>query len=244
MRATLTYHSIDDSGSPISVSAAAFEDHLRWLTSGRARVLPLTELATEPHAAGDAVAVTFDDGFSNARWAVERLLDHGITPTIFVVTGHVGGTNAWGGRDQPGIPTLPLMAWSDLEHLVSRGAHAEAHSRTHPALTGMSRVQLDDELKGSQHDLRERLGVTSAHVAYPYGDVDDVVAARAGDFFTFGHTTEFNFIPDTCERTRLPRLDMYYFRSSKLLERWGTAGFRSRMTWIRARRRIRAFATR
>ena len=38
MRAILTYHSIDDSGSPISIAPADFRRHLDWLTSGRVPV--------------------------------------------------------------------------------------------------------------------------------------------------------------------------------------------------------------
>ncbi|TFG50637.1 MAG: polysaccharide deacetylase, partial [Gemmatimonadales bacterium] len=44
MRAILTYHSIDDSGSPISVAPEQFRAHVRWLQSGVIRVVPLAEL--------------------------------------------------------------------------------------------------------------------------------------------------------------------------------------------------------
>ena len=63
MRAILTYHSIDPSGSPISVSPAAFRRHIEWLASGRVRVVRLEELMRLP-AGEDAVALTFDDGFA------------------------------------------------------------------------------------------------------------------------------------------------------------------------------------
>ena len=64
MKAILTYHSIDPSGSPISVSPDAFEAHVRWLSTGRVRVVPLEELG-QLSADVDAVAITFDDGFEN-----------------------------------------------------------------------------------------------------------------------------------------------------------------------------------
>ena len=40
MRAVLTYHSIDDSGSPISVRRDAFQRHVKWLASGQVAVAP------------------------------------------------------------------------------------------------------------------------------------------------------------------------------------------------------------
>src|SRR5690606_37701023 len=60
MRAILTYHSIDESGSPISVSREAFRAHVRWLASGAVKVRPLAELV-DARDGGDAVAITFDD---------------------------------------------------------------------------------------------------------------------------------------------------------------------------------------
>ena len=53
MRAILTYHSIDDSGSPISVSPAAFRRQLEWLVAERVRVVPLSELSHLPVGSPD-----------------------------------------------------------------------------------------------------------------------------------------------------------------------------------------------
>lgn len=111
MRAILTYHSIDESGSPISVSPSAFRAHVRWLASGAVRVLPLDELVKADDRM-DAVAITFDDGFENfATECADLLVEHALPTTVFVVPEHVGRTNEWGGVASPGIPTLPLMSW-------------------------------------------------------------------------------------------------------------------------------------
>ena len=240
MKATLTYHSLDDSGSAISVTPQAFTRHLAWLTSGRVRVLTLDQLAAHPDNSSDAVAVTFDDGFLNIREGVERLLENGVPAAIFVVSGYVGGTNTWGGRPQGGIPTLPLLDWTDLERLAARGAALETHTRRHAVLTGLSDTALDDELHGCQEDLHARLGSRSAHLAYPYGEVDDAVARRAAAYFRFAHTTEFRFMTSTDTALRLPRLDMYYFQAPGSLEAWGTRAFARRVGWCAVRRKIRA----
>jgi len=240
VKAILTYHSIDDSGSPISVSAAAWTAHAEWLSQRRVRVLGLDDLIAHPHAGDDAVAVTFDDGFLNARSALETLRAHGLPVTLFVVSGHVGGTNAWGGRVASGIPTLPLLGWDDLEKLLARGVSIEAHTRTHPRLTTLSGVALGDELQGCREDLETRLGVRSTHLAYPYGDFDDAVVATAARSYRAGHTTTFRVMEQAHDRMRLPRLDMYYFGVRGRLEAWGAPGFRRRLAWIRTRRAIRA----
>jgi len=239
VKATLTYHSLDDSGSAISIPPAVFDQHLAWLTSGRARALELDRIATDPDSAGDAVAVTFDDGFRNTREAIERLLAHEIPTSVFVVTGRVGGDNDWNGMAQRGIPTLPLMTWTDLEQLVAKGLTVEAHSRRHAALTGLSAAELDDELGGCQEELRARLGAQSSHLAYPYGESDETVEARAGKYFRYGHTTEFRCLSKDDDALRLPRLDMYYFQNPGMLESWGTRMFARRVAWIALRRKAR-----
>jgi len=239
-RAILTSHSLDDSDSAISLAPERFTRHADWLTTGHVRVLPLGQLAGAADESGDAVAVTFDDGFLNTRSAIERLLDHGIPVTLFVVTGHVGGTNAWGGRPHPGIPALPLLGWKDRESLRARGAAIESHTRSHASLPRLSTTQLDDELQGGQADLEARLGVRSQHLAYPYGEVDDIVATRAAKYFRFAHTTEYRCVTAADDPRRLPRLDMYYFHDARSLDEWGTPAFARRVAWIRARRRIRA----
>jgi len=240
MIATLMYHSIDQSGSPISASPATFARHLKWLTSGRVRVLPLDGIVRESGDAPDAVAVTFDDGFVNAKPVLDELLANGIIPTVFVVPGHVGRTNAWGGRDQAGIPTLPLLDWDALGELATRGARIEAHSRTHPHCTELTRDQLVDELEGGRDDIERRLGRRSSHFAYPYGDLNDAVVERARATFAFAHTTEMRSLSGRDDAARRPRLDMYYFQAEGALDGFGTPAFRRRLTWLRTRRAIRA----
>jgi peptidoglycan/xylan/chitin deacetylase (PgdA/CDA1 family) len=240
VKATLTYHALDDSGSAISVAPDAFARHLQWLSSGTVRVLTLGQLVNEPDDAADAVAITFDDGFLNARSAVDRILDCGFPVTIFAVTRHVGGANNWGAAASTTVPALPLLDWPDLERLAARGAAIESHTRTHVALPGRSDAAIDDELQGCREDLYTRLGMHSTHLAYPYGEVDDTVAARAAVHYRFAHTTEFRVLTTRDAPMKMPRLDMYYFQSPGALEAWGTRAFARRVAWCAAKRKIRA----
>lgn len=239
MRATLTYHSIDESGSPISVSPAAFDAHLAWLASGRTRAVSLDALIHRGDDAEDVVAVTFDDGFANIKEPVERLRAHGIPVTIFVVTAEVGRTNAWGGVTHPSVPTLPLLDWAALEHLASLGVEIAAHTRTHAPLSQLSAAAIDDELGGCREDLVRRIGATSGHMAYPYGDVDKRVAAHASVHFRSAHTTELRPLRVADHPMHLPRIDMYYFQAPSAIAHWGTRAGRARLSWIGLRRLMR-----
>lgn len=236
MRAILTYHSVDELRSPISVTSAAFAGHVRWLCRGGIPVLPLDTLLARPGTATPAVAVTFDDALATARPAIEQLLSEGLPVTIFVVTGRVGQTNNWGGQPQAGIPTFDVMDWSDLEALRARGADLAPHTRRHPRLTRLPDDALDEEIGGSVEDLRRRVGTVSGHFAYPYGDVDARVAARATSHCQWGHTTAFRPLRAEESAMFVPRLDMYYFNQPDALDAWDSARFRARLQAIRARR--------
>lgn len=239
MRAILTYHSIDDSGSPISVPMPAFRRQVEWLRSGRVQVVTIADLVSRP-SGPDAVALTFDDGFTNFAAAAPLL--GGLPVTLFVVTDHVGRTNEWGGRPARGIPTLPLLDWPALGSLAAEGVTLGAHTRTHPELSALTAAQLDDELAGSAERVRAETGQVVDTVAYPYGAVNAAVAAAAARQFRWGCTTALRLLGRAEARLELPRLDMYYYRRPGQLEAWGTPQFAARLAYRRALRTARRVA--
>ena len=247
MRAILTYHSIDESGSPISVGPDAFRAHCAFLASGRVQVVSLESLWENPPA-GDAVAITFDDGFANfATEALPLLQEHALPATLFVVSDHVGGHNDWEGRRTQRVPHLPLLSWTELSDLETRGVRIGAHTRRHRKLTSINGIELRDEVQGSLARIESALGRRPTSFAYPFGAVDEQAAAVVREACALACTTELRALGTHEDRALLPRLDMYYFRDRGQLEAWGTAGFRSRL-WLRGQgrrlRRLAAGATR
>src|SRR5439155_21194204 len=108
----LTYHSIDDSGSPISIRPDAFRDQMASLRDGGWRALQPLELL-QGHVRGGwperTLAITFDDGFVNfAEHAAPVLATYGFPAILFVVAGHVGGHNDWPAQPR-WVPPLPLL---------------------------------------------------------------------------------------------------------------------------------------
>jgi peptidoglycan/xylan/chitin deacetylase (PgdA/CDA1 family) len=239
MRAILTYHSIDDSGSPVSVSPQAFRAHVRFLASGRVAVVPLAEL-WQMRDGEDAVSITFDDGFANvAREALPLLAEHALPSTIFVVTGHIGGMNDWGGLSHDGIPTLPLMSWEMLGAARDDGAEVGAHTRRHADLTTLAPGALEEELSACAESIATNMGVLPSTFAYPFGRVSPAVASAVREVYDLACTTELRALSADDDAVLLPRLDSYYLREPGQLESWGTAAFRSRL-WLRAQgRRVR-----
>lgn len=239
MRGILTYHSIDDSGSVISIGLDAFKRHVEWLASGTVEVLPLEELHRRQavSAEGESLAVTFDDGFLNfAEHAWPLLREAELPVTLFVATLCVGGTNAWGGVEEDGIPTLPLCNWDVLRSMVDEGLVLGSHSRTHPRLGSVTDERLADELEGSLDDLELRTGVRPRSICYPYGDLDERVLEAARERYSLGCSTEFLPLPAGGDALALPRLDAYYWRDSAGLPGWGSGAFRGRL-WLRGQAR-------
>jgi peptidoglycan/xylan/chitin deacetylase (PgdA/CDA1 family) len=240
MRAIITYHSLDGSGSPISVPPCSFRKHVDWLASGRVRVVSVRELIALNDEI-DAVALTFDDGFANiAEEAIPLLRDRGLPATLFVVTDRVGRDNRWRGRRDVGIPVLPLLDWDVLGRLRESGMTLGAHTRTHPNLLGLEPEAIQDELSFAADEMQRQLGERPEGLAYPYGAVNSLVAGMAGRCYRWACTTEFRPLRSGQSPLLLPRLDAWYFRGPDDFASWGALGFRARVWYRRQGRRARA----
>ena len=168
------------------------------------------------------------------------LLEKGLPATLFVVSDHVGGTNAWGGRADSRIPTLPLLDWPALGALGEAGIALGAHSCTHPRLSRLERAALEEEVVGCGERIRSETGRAPSGFAYPYGDVHPASAALVARNYDWGCTTELRALGAGVEvdggRARLPRLDAYYLKPEGRLEDWGSPAFR-RHLWLRSHAR-------
>lgn len=218
---------------------SSFRGQMRALASGGTKVVPLADIE---HAAGDAVAITFDDGFTNfAESALPVLEEHGFPSTLFVVTRKAGLSNDW---EAPSaslrIPSLPLLDWDGVRSVAARGVEIGAHTRTHPDLTGIGAARLADEVAGSAEDIARETGQAPRAFAFPYGGRDSVAAEKVAETFAISCTTEFRLIGRELSGRLLPRIDAFYFRGNNVLGTFGTrrfAGFVAARRFARAVRR-------
>lgn len=212
--AILTYHSLDNSGSVISMPVERFRRQMEFLASSSVPVVPLDEAPRRPNC----VAITFDDGYRNLLDHAVPLLDKWRLPaTIFVVSGYCGGSNNW--PSQPSaVPKLPLMDWRDLASLppwISIGAHTD----THPRLTALPEAECERELRDCQDQIEQHLGRRARFLAYPYGSRSARVMAAAGRHFDLAVGTSLQFLTPRSSVLSLPRIDAYYLRGRFTLER-------------------------
>lgn len=218
----LTYHSIDDSGSVVSVSPALFAAEMEAL--GRLGVQSLTLSAAwearrrDGHWPKNAVVITFDDGYANVvQQALPVLSRHGFVATVFVISGHVGGLNDWAARP-PLLPALPIASWDQLKELNDSGWELGAHTHSHPDLRGLSKDDLETEFLLCNDYVAANIGRKPTSFAYPYGWHSPLAVELVESTYNVAVTT--NLARAGRESGHfLPRLDMYYVYSAEALTR-------------------------
>jgi peptidoglycan/xylan/chitin deacetylase (PgdA/CDA1 family) len=232
--AILTYHSLDTSGSVISVDPQTFRRQMEWLARSRTPVVPLARIRETP----GGVALTFDDGFRNFfDAALPVLAEHRFPATVFVVSGHCGGRNDWPGQSA-GIPILDLMDWRQLADAASFGIDLGAHTAGHPRLIDLPDADVRNELRVCRSEIEQRTGRAVPHFAYPYGSCDGRVRRLAAEQYDLACGTALDYAGPRSDAFELPRLDAYYFRSPRWFEAMPTAMGRM---YVRGRRWLRNF---
>ncbi len=172
----ITYHSIDESGSPISFRKEFFRSQLRWLSDRGYRTVTASEAAGLLSGASGCqqptVALTFDDGFRSVlETALPLLAAHGFIATIFCNPQYIGGKSEW--ARAPGIPAMELCNWPQLKTLRQEGWEIGAHTLSHASLPALSDEKKREEIGDGRRILEEALGGEVTTFAYPYGEFDD-----------------------------------------------------------------------
>jgi GT2 family glycosyltransferase/peptidoglycan/xylan/chitin deacetylase (PgdA/CDA1 family) len=190
----------------LTISPETFERQMRWLARrGYMGVPPSAWLAwcREGRALpGKPVLLTFDDAYADlTEHAFPVLRRHGFSAAVFVVTGQIGGTNAW--DEKLGSATHQLMTAEQIRYWAGQGIEFGAHSRSHADLRALQGSDLADEVTGSGRDLAELLRTRVLSFAYPYGTHNDAVRKQVGDSYALACGVEegLNFL-----KTRLSLL--------------------------------------
>lgn len=168
----LTYHSLDESHSPISTARNEFQMHLYWLALAGYTTCTLARFFDRKigSLSSKTVALTFDDGYENLYEIGFPLLNKlGFKATIFVPTGYVGRTNAWDSQEIH-IPNLPLLSWGALRELSNAGFEIGSHGVEHVRLSALPVHQIRKEVHDSKKELEDRLGRSVHSFSYPFGD--------------------------------------------------------------------------
>ncbi len=233
----LTYHSLDDSGSVISVAGAEFSRQMKmlreWGYTGMrlGDLLDVWEGKAEPP--NNPVVIVFDDGFRTILdYAAPALDEIGFGATVFVVADYCGRKSDWPGQP-PEAPRLPLLSWDDLKSLANSGFEIGAHTLTHPPLTRISIEEAEKEIAGAKQVIEDKLGTPVKTFAYPYGLSDRLRRDIAKKQYQGACGVDLRVASRNDDRYDLPRVDMYYFRTAAFFRLFPTHTGRA---YIRLRR--------
>jgi len=213
----LSYHQTDvvpARGTPfrgLVLPPSRFARQMRALRALGFRGLSMRDLAPflRGERTGKVVGITLDDGYvSNFDHALPVLHALGFTATSFVVSGQLGGSNAW---DIPlGVRRARLMNAHHLREWLSLGMEVGAHTRNHVDLQACDPIRARAEIANSRIDLEQALGTSVSSFCYPYGSYRDehVEMARAAGF-DIATTSDSARARWNADLLRLPRLTVW-----------------------------------
>lgn len=215
MRAILTFHSIDDSGSVIPYPPGRFWALLECLGRAGLPVVDLDTLLSSGFTHG--VAITFDDGMrSVVQHALPALKAHRMPAHLFLSTEPVGRVQPW--PDQPSsIPSFPMLDWDEVETLAEGGVLIESHTHSHPDMRKLSLDGMQAECERADALIEQHTGRRPSYFAYPFGYFDRRNLDFARDRYRGTVTTELRPLRDHEDPAALPRLDTFYLKSEELL---------------------------
>ena len=148
MRAILTFHSIDKSGSVLSYAPRTFNMLLDAFDREGIPILELDKLLLPDTKCG--VALTFDDGIRTVLTeALPILRSHSAEAHLFLTTGFVGMSEPRPGQARS-TPAFETLRWAEIEALKGMGMHIEAHTASHPDLRQLSDAAVRAECESSR----------------------------------------------------------------------------------------------
>ena len=107
------------------------------------------------------VSLDFDDSLESVyQNAIPILNNAGIKSSQYVISQFIGDPDYW--------------TTDQLSQIALSGHEIGAHTQTHPYLTTLNSIDLNNEIAGSKSDLAS-LGYNTTTFAYPFGDYNDVV---------------------------------------------------------------------
>ena len=179
----LMYHQIVDDldAQPdpynLNVSVAQFESQMEYLNNKKYQSVHLDDVAWASQK-GDSpwikpVVITFDDGYMDTYTKAFPILQkYGLTATVLLVSGQIGGTNVW---DHGEVPYTSLMGTTEIREMAEHGIGFGSHTVTHRPMTELSYQEAQTELVDSKRSLEDLMGHEMKTFAFPYGKSNPVL---------------------------------------------------------------------
>ena len=202
----LSYHSINDFNSPISLKTNFFENQLKYLKKKGFKSINFNEIDKKKNK---TIIITFDDGYKDVFYnALPILKKYNFKATCFLVTNYIGNYNSWD-KKKVNYKKQELMNEKDINEWLSNGMSIGSHSHYHSDLTKLSENNLINELDFSKKILEDKFNNNNNIFCYPYGKVNDIAYNFVKKIYHKALTTNRSrydtFVHDS---HLIPRIDM------------------------------------
>ncbi|PTT77848.1 hypothetical protein DBR42_24625, partial [Pelomonas sp. HMWF004] len=206
----LMYHKVDaEVRSMWWVSADAFRAQMHAL-----KRYQVVSLADYDPSNGMQAVITFDGVYEDVyRFAFPILKEFGYPFELFVVGDTIGGDNAFDTVE----PYARFCTLDQLRKMQAHGGHVQWHTASHPKMAGLSREQLEAEIRVPQH-LREALAAPGSFdwFAYPHGDHDEQAVALVREHFKGAISVNAGSATDRYQYNRLTMTEAVRFKDVKI----------------------------
>ncbi|MGB0096064.1 MAG: polysaccharide deacetylase family protein [Solirubrobacteraceae bacterium] len=167
----LSYHSIAAQTTPtfarLTVDPSLFAEQMAALLEQNLDVIPFGEVPEALATGRQAVAISIDDGLADvAENAIPVLGQLGMTATLFVPSGYVGGHSSWlRGADAQ----RPMLSWQTIASLSAEGFEIGSHGQIHLAADLNGEALVEQDARASRLELEDGIGRAVQSFAYPFG---------------------------------------------------------------------------
>jgi len=199
----LGYHSISDDKTIVDIHPYMFQRQLSFLKKNFQFISldsVIKYINGEQTFSRPAVALTFDDGYSDVYKTVAPLLAKDNIPAgIFVLTNPTKANRSELENDKK------LMSIKEIKHLQNLGWTIGCHGATHAKLTD-KQINLEKEIILSKKQLEKELLASIKYFAYPKGIYNRQVIAKVKKAeFTAAFTFKTGFITHKTNLYTIPR---------------------------------------
>ncbi|MBN7819139.1 polysaccharide deacetylase family protein [Bowmanella sp. Y26] len=200
----LQYHHVStETPASTSVSPEQFAEHMQYLAENH-NVISLQDmlykLSRHQPLPDNAVAITFDDGYTNILQNAHPILQrHGFNYTVFINPALIGNESQ-------------QLSWKQVKQMQKDGVWFANHTNHHQHLLSrgdMSKAQwlanLKEEILSAESKLQEELGYSLRYLAYPYGEYNSDLQALVKDLGFIGLGQQSGAVAPFSDMTALPR---------------------------------------
>jgi peptidoglycan/xylan/chitin deacetylase (PgdA/CDA1 family) len=216
--------------------------HLEYLSRSGYRSVTVADLVElyrhgGPGPGDRLIVLTFDDAYADFHAvALPLLTRYGMTGTLFVPTGYVGGHSGW--MHGEGEGERAILSWAALAEISGCGIEIAAHSHTHPEMDRLPAPELSAQARRPKAELEDHLGLPVRSFAYPYGRYDRRVRAAVAAAGYLGACTMNSWAATAGSHPlELPRTAVFHHTdTASLAKRLAASRSRTRQMVLRAKR--------